>query len=51
MNRLAESNQIEPALKCYFSRIRAVTPLQYVDTAAVVTAQIHHKIPILARQE
>ena len=44
---VAVSNQLEAALKCYFSRIRAFAPLQYVDTAAVATAQIHHKIPIL----
>ena len=44
---LAVSNQIEPALKLYFPRLRAFAPLLYVDTAAVATAQIHRKIPIL----
>ena len=45
--RIAASNQIEPALKCYFPRLRAFAPLLYVDTAAVAAAQIHRKIPIL----
>ncbi len=44
---VAVLDQIKPALKCYFSRLRAFAPLQYVDTAAVTTAQIHRKIPIL----
>ena len=38
---------METALKRYFSQLRAFAPLQYVDTAAVATAQIHRKIPIL----
>ncbi len=44
---VAVLDQIKPALKCYFPRLRAFAPLQYVDTAAVTTAQIHRKIPIL----
>ncbi len=44
---LAVSNRMETALKRHFTRLRAFAPLQYVDTAAVATAQIHRKIPVL----